>query len=85
MAKIMHSKLKTLNLIAAFNCLLQNSSCFVLRSTALLGLVSMRACLRAFKIGKRGVLFAIFALSFHSSIHCLALYSELSTAARGKG
>lgn len=56
MGKIMHSKLKTLNLIAAFNCLLQNSSCFVRRSTALLGLVPMRACLRAFKIGKRGVL-----------------------------
>ena len=86
MAKTMHSKLKTLNLIAAFNCFLQNSSCFVRRSTALLGLVvSMRACLRAFKIGKKGVLFAIFALSFHSPIHCLALYSELSTAARGKG
>ena len=74
MGKIMHSKLKTLNLIAAFNCLLQSSSCFVRRSVALLGLVPMRACLRGLKIGKRGVLslsyFSAFMIPLINSLPC---------------
>ena len=74
----MHSKLKTFNLVAAINCFLKirlNLS----EEYSTFGVGPYE------KLEKEGFyLFPILMLSFHSSIHCLALYSRLSTAARGK-